>query len=282
MEWHSLKQELFLAALPNHKGNCYSIVQASRLKNLSNHMTFHTPIMLIMASLLTLSIPMQGSASPLIPYSANYSAEFNGLEIKATNRIEELSPGQYRETFVARNILGKIDEEALFHISEDHQLIPKQYSRKQSIMGVARKETQLFDWPNTVLLYTKKGQTSEIPIIVGTLDVTTHKLELRRDLQAGKAIFSYPVISRKKLKQYTYEIVGLEVLETAIGPLNTVKMQRVATDEKRQTTIWFAADWDYLIVKLMRIEDGESYYMDLIDGEINNNPVIPLKIITEK
>lgn len=244
-------------------------------------MMFRNPIMLIIASLLALNIPIQGSASPLATYSANYSAEFNGLKIKATNRIEEISPGQYRETFAARNILGKIDEEALFSLSEDHQIIPQQYSRKQSIMGAAREENQLFDWPNTLVRYTKKGQSSEIPIIVGTLDITTHKLQLRRDLQAGAAIFSYPVISRKKLKQYTYEIVGSEVLETALGPLNTVKMQRVSAGEKRQTTIWFAADWHYMIVKLMRIEDGESYFMDLIDGEINNNPVVPLKIVTE-
>ena len=244
-------------------------------------MMFRNPIMLIMASLLALNSPTQGSASPLATYSANYSAEFNGLKIKATNLIEELSPGQYRETFAARNVLGKIDEEALFSLSEDHQIIPQQYSRKQSIMGAAREENQLFDWPNTLLRYTKKGQSSDIPIIVGTLDITTHKLQLRRDLQAGAAIFSYPVISRKKLKQYTYEIVGSEVLETALGPLNTVKMQRVAAGEKRQTTIWFAADWHYMIVKLMRIEDGESYFMDLIDGEINNNPVVPLKIVTE-
>jgi len=245
-------------------------------------MMFRNPIMLIMATLLTLNIPIQASASPLSTYSANYSAEFNGLEIKATNRIEELSPGQYRETFAARNILGKIDEETLFNMSENHQIIPQQYSRKQSIMGVPRKESQVFDWPNTLLRYTKKGQTTEIPIIVGTLDITTHKLQLRRDLQAGKGIFSYPVISRGKLKQYTYKIVALEVLETAIGPLNTVKMQRVTAEEKRQTSIWFAADWDYLIVKLMRTEDDESYYMDLIDGQINNNPVISLKIVTEK
>lgn len=119
-------------------------------------MMFRNPIVLIIASLLALNIPIQGSASPLSTYSANYSAEFNGLKIKATNRIEELSPGQYRETFAARNVLGKIDEEALFSLSEDHQIIPQQYSRKQSIMGVAREENQLFDWPNTLLRYTKK------------------------------------------------------------------------------------------------------------------------------
>ena len=91
-------------------------------------MMFRNPIMLIIACLLALNIPIQGSASPLATYSANYSAEFNGLKIKATNLIEELSPGQYRETFAARNVLGKIDEEALFSLSEDHQIIPQQYS----------------------------------------------------------------------------------------------------------------------------------------------------------
>jgi hypothetical protein len=245
-------------------------------------MTFRTTIMLIMAILLTSSISIQTIASTLKLYSANYSAEFNGLEVKATNRIEELSPGHYKETLIARNILGKIYEETLFSISKEHQIIPQQYSRQQSIMGVARKESQLFDWPNTQLRYTKKGQTSETPITVGTLDITTHKLQLRRDLEAGKEVFSYPVISKRKLKQYTYEMIGSEVLETAIGPLNTVKMQRFAAGGKRQTTIWLAVDWNYLIVKFNRMKDGESYNMDFIDGEVNNTPVIPLQTVTEK
>jgi hypothetical protein len=220
-------------------------------------MTFRTTIMLIMAFLLTFSISIQTIASTLKLYSANYSAEFNGLEVKATNRIEELSPGHYKETLIARNILGKIYEETLFSISKEHQIIPQQYSRQQSIMGVARKESQLFDWPNTQLRYTKKGQTSETPITVGTLD-------------------------KRKLKQYTYEMIGSEVLETAIGPLNTVKMQRFAAGGKRQTTIWLAVDWNYLIVKFNRMKDGESYNMDFIDGEVNNTPVIPLQTVTEK
>jgi hypothetical protein len=140
----------------------------------------------------------------------------------------------------------------------------------------------VFDWPNQELRYSKKNKVTSLPLQSGYLDIVTQKLQLRLDLQSGKETLSYPVISRGKLKQYDFKIIANEVLETAIGPLNTVLVQRVREDNQRQTKIWLATDWDYVAVRLEQTEDGDSSEMNIINGEVNNQPLQPLKIATEK
>jgi hypothetical protein len=219
--------------------------------------------------------------NPLSSYTATYGAELNGMDIKATHRLEQLDSGQYRETLKARNLLGNIDEQALFSISSDQQIIPLEYKYRRSLIGIKRAESQSFDWPNKTVTYSKGDKTESIAINVGLFDIITHKLQLRRDLQAGKEILSYPVISRGKLKQYTYKIIGHEVLSAPLGPLNTVKVQRVRKDNKRQTTIWLATDWDFLLVGLEQKENGDSHQMKILNGQVNNQTIKPLAVATE-
>ena len=178
--------------------------------------------------------------------------------------------------------MGKIDEQALFSVSEKQQIIPQEYRYQRSLIGIKRSESQIFNWPNKTVVYSKDGNTKSVAIDPGLLDIITHKLQLRRDLQSGKEILSYPVISRGKLKQYVYQVVASEVLETTIGPLNTVKVQRVREDGKRQTIIWLATDWDYLAVRLEQKENGDNHQMKILNGKINNLPIVPLAIANEK
>ena len=84
-------------------------------------------------------------------------------------------------------------------------------------------------------------------------------MQLRRDIKAGQTALSYSVMSRGKTKQYDYRVVAEEVLETAIGPLNVVKVEKITEgDDDRQITVWLATDWDYLIVKLQQSQDGDK------------------------
>ena len=243
---------------------------------------FKETVLTVTSCLLLGSLSLLSHANPLNSYSATYSAEFNGMEIEATHRLEQLESGLYRETLKARNILGKIDEQALFSISDNQQIIPQEYRYQRSLVGIRRSESQIFDWPNKTVEYSRDDKTKSVAIDSGFFDVITHKLQLRRDLQSGKEILSYPVISRGKLKQYVYQIVANEVLETAIGPLNTVKVQRLREDSKRQTIIWLATDWDYLAVRLEQKENGDSHQMKILNGKIDNLPIVPLAIANEK
>ena len=215
--------------------------------------------------------------APISPYSANYSAKFSGLEIEAVQRLEEIEPGLYRESLTAKNFLGQIDEQSTFSLTDKQLLRPTEYSYVRSVFGRTKTELQRFDWQNKTLHYEKNDSHKQSTLKAGQLDMITHRLQLRRDLNAGLTEFSYPVISRGKLKQYAYRVVANEVLETAIGPLATVKVERVIdADSKSQFTAWLAKDWEHLIVKLEQKKNGDSHQLELRSAVINNQTVQPL------
>jgi hypothetical protein len=213
----------------------------------------------------------------LSPYRANYSAKFSGMTIEAEQRLEEIEPGIYRESLVAKNFLGKIDEQSTFELTADERLCPTEYHYIRSVLGRDRTEKQTFDWPNLSVRYQKNDRTSDHDLSAGQLDLITQRLQLRRDIKAGQTALSYSVMSRGKTKQYDYRVVAEEVLETAIGPLNVVKVEKITEgDDDRQITVWLATDWDYLIVKLQQSQDGDSHQLELRSAEVNSIPVTPL------
>src|SRR5512143_900581 len=63
------------------------------------------------------------------------------------------------------------------------------------------------------------------------------------------------VFNGKKLRDYTYEVRGEETLDTALGPLRTLHLVRVASGDER-FEIWLAIDRHYLPVRVVRVEGG--------------------------
>lgn len=68
---------------------------------------------------------------------------------------------------------------------------------------------------------------------------------------------SYRVFNGKKLRDYTYEVRGETVLETALGALRTLHLARVADGDGR-FEIWLAIDHFYLPVRVLRSDDNGS------------------------
>jgi len=72
-----------------------------------------------------------------------------------------------------------------------------------------------------------------------------------------------------------------EILKTPLGPLNTVVIERVTQSESKYTKIWLASDWDHLIVRLEKMDRGETQEMVITSGSLNGTPLIPLTIDVE-
>lgn len=223
------------------------------------------------------------SQPPISLYHATYKAQFSGLNINAVQKLEEIEPGVYRESLRAKNFIGKVNEQSTFKLTANQQLCPTTHSYTRSVFGRDRSEEHSFDWQSSVVQYRKDGSTkNELELEAGYLDMITHRLQLRRDLSAGQQVFSYPVISRGKLKQYSYKVVSEEILQTAIGPLNTVKVERVIDDSDKSVSVWLATDWDYLIVRLQQSKGKDGHHLELRDAVINNKKITPLAKTDEK
>lgn len=223
------------------------------------------------------------SQLPISLYHANYSAQFSGLKINAVQKLEEIEPGLYRESLSAKNFIGRVNEQSTFKLTADQQLFPTNHSYSRSVFGRDRSEEHRFDWQSSNVQYRKDGGANhELELETGYLDMITHRLQLRRDLNTGQQVFSYPVISRGKLKEYNYQVVSEQILQTAIGPLNTVKIERVIDDGDKSVSVWLATDWDYLIVKLQQSQGKDGHHLELRDAVINNKKITPLANTNEK
>ena len=87
---------------------------------------------------------------------------------------------------------------------------------------------------------------------------------------------SYQVVDGGDVDTYDFRVLGTEKVETKAGRIDAIKVERVRdpTQSKRTTVMWFAKDWDYLLVRLQQVEtDGKEYNIMLQDGTVNGKTV---------
>ena len=219
---------------------------------------------------------------PFKNFELNYKADFNGMQIKAVHRLTQLTKGQFKEYFEAKGLLGKVTETEFFDITSDEQIIPKENTYRRSLIGTKRTEKQQYDWSKNIVTYIKGNKTDQIPLKSGYLDSMSHKQQLRRDMVAGKDVLTYAVISRGKLKQYTYQVISDEVLSTPVGPLDTRLIKRTSDDGTKTTKVWLAKDWDFIMIRLERSDKGDTQKMYFTGGQLGNETIRPTEIDVEK
>jgi len=73
------------------------------------------------------------------------------------------------------------------------------------------------------------------------------------------------------VKEFNFQLVGYESLQTPVGTLRTVKVEQVESKKsKTKTYIWFAKDYDYMLVRLkQKKKDGQTYQIDMTYLDIN-------------
>ncbi|MGD9660352.1 MAG: DUF3108 domain-containing protein [Porticoccaceae bacterium] len=205
------------------------------------------------------------------PYEVSYSANYNGLAIDNKRVLSKTADG-YLLTTTAKNFLGTISEEESLSINDKGEIIPRQYNYKRSIFGIKRKESTIFNRQKGIVTNTYKDRTVELGLEQSLLAPLSYQLQMRRDLLEGKSDFQYRVVSRNAIKDYHYRVIDTEILDTPLGKLDTLIIERVRDSNKRETYLWLAQSLDYLPVKLTHKEDGETHEM-LIKSY--KNPSVP-------
>ncbi|PCO04618.1 DUF3108 domain-containing protein [Microbulbifer flavimaris] len=212
------------------------------------------------------------SASDLKPFRAVYEARYGAFEVTATRSLSG-SADNWRLDFQADSFFADINEYSRF-LSRDGQLSPLHYEYRRSGLGRNRHTSLNFEHgENRVVNLTNADRTLE-NAPEKTQDKISYQLQLALDVAAGRQDLHYVVADGKKFREYRFTVTGKETLQTPLGEVETVKVQRVREDDDRETNIWFAPAWNYALVKLQQNEDGETYQIALteliIDGKTIN------------
>ena len=93
-------------------------------------------------------------------------------------------------------------------------------------------------------------------------DKLVYQLSIMYDLLNGKKDLEYKIADGGKLKDYSFEIQGEEVLNTDLGKIKTLRIQRIG--DRRDTTVWCAPKFAYLPVRLEQQDtDGSELTMQI-------------------
>lgn len=216
-------------------------------------------------------------AQPLTPFTASYAADMKNIPVNgsAVHSLQQNPDGTWDLQFRASMFVARLTEESTLTL-EDGQVMPLSYHYQRKGLGRGRETTQTFDWANSEVRGVHKKEAFTLPTQPGLLDKTTYQLALQRDLMAGKTEMTYLVVDGDDIDQYQFRVTGEERVTTRNGQFDAVEVERIREpDAKRETTLWFAKDWNYLLVRLSQIEtDGQHYQIVLKDASMNGEPVI--------
>lgn len=133
-----------------------------------------------------------------------------------------------------------------------------------------RTESAEFNWEEKILDYGKGTERHNVSINPGTQDQLSvfYQLALTAPHSSG---LRFALTTGRKLNQYTYQVVGEETLDTALGKLKTQRLSRVTgkVDSNESSDIWLALDYHYLPVR---------FRLGTRDGEVLDHWIVELRV----
>jgi Protein of unknown function (DUF3108) len=140
---------------------------------------------------------------------------------------------------------GKFAQRSEGRIGADG-LVPELYTLRRGRAEVS--DAARFDWSAATVSLETKGQTQIVPLPRGAQDPLSaqHQFYFVQPLAASG---QFRVADGRKLRAFWYEIVGEELLETALGVVSTLHMRR-ADSENATADVWVDPHRSYLPVKI--------------------------------
>jgi hypothetical protein len=241
-------------------------------------------ILLLLPGFLSAQLRTATEVSPsltLTPFNLTYQASYQGFKATAQRSMLPLGENSYQlESEIALKLLGqtlsKINEQSTF-IWENGELISERYNYTQSGLGKRSRSIE-FDLRNnaarTIVDSDEKVLALESPVF----DDLNSFIELKRQIAAGNVDIFFHAVDQQEVKEYHYRVLATEQITTPLGLLNTKKIERIREPgNDRKTELWFATDWDYLLVKLYQVSgDDKPMELSLENAILGDIPVTPI------
>jgi hypothetical protein len=200
----------------------------------------------------------------VIRYSVKYGAIPLGIVTKTLVRegTDYRLTSDTKATGIGRLFTDDtVKEEGVFRVS-DHRVQPLSY-RQVRDGKKAYVRTVKFDWQRGVVVF-NNGREEKLP--AGTQDSGTVLFALMLAPVNNDKPQEVHLTDGKGLSRYTYQRAGEKTLDTPIGKLNTILIQRRRPDKKEVVSIYLATAKHNLPVKIVKERGGKPTTTLLIDS----------------
>ncbi|WP_244622996.1 DUF3108 domain-containing protein [Shewanella salipaludis] len=218
----------------------------------------------IICGLLSLSPGLwaQATPTPLTAQTAEYNVYYGSIELgKARYQLPASDDGLYVYRFDSALSLLLLTDVRHAHSEftrEGEQLIPLRYMHERSGTGPDYNEQSAFAKGQAVVHTRYKDERGKLPYDGLLFDPLMLQLQLRLDISAGKTQLHYNMVKDNEIEEYDFRVLDKERLTLDSGSYDTVKIEVMRDNPKRQTFFWMAPELAYLPVRLTHFEKGSK------------------------
>lgn len=240
----------------------------------------------LLSVLLLISLALPGTQSlaeepPLSSYTAHFEATVGGVKMGEIERsLKKLKNGLYQQTSLIYTTgflsVFRSDrfEEHSFWRWQNNAPVPERYTYHFSGNKGDIRERLDFDWEKNQVKSQHGDNTTVLELDKGIVDKLSYQIALVRDLRQGNKEFAYRVADRGDIRTIRYKVIGDEEINTPWGNQHTIKVQRVTLTNERVTTLWFAPDLDYMVIKLIQDDNGTKMSATITELVIDGRKLV--------
>ena len=216
-----------------------------------------TPSLVLVSVLSLTSLPAEAA---LNAYQASYSVANSGLTVGDTTvSLSYTAKGYTFQKVTKANgfaaiLSGDTLTERSIGSKQGNKLQTQQYFFQHKSRRKSKIDQYNFTNP-TEVQGSLDNKAYAVTVPNGTLDPALVELQVREDVAANRPL-KYSITERGKLKTYQFQRLGKERVTTPFGQYDCDKVQVTRDGGERQTTLWIAAELDYLTVKMQHNEEG--------------------------
>ncbi len=205
-----------------------------------------------------------GSEVPI--YRAVYEVERNGKSIGTSEWTVTHDPerGLYRfnSSFKVKGMLRLLSPKPVVEqsdfIYENGEIVPLEFWYQD---GSRRGEDNLhtrFDWVRGLAFTTSDGRSTELQLQPGILDRGSIHVAFMLDMLSSAGPGGYAVADGDSVKLYAYSLDGTQVLNTALGSIETQAFTRQRQGSSRGLLLWVAPQLSFLPVRMEQQKNGRT------------------------
>ncbi|MHB1333604.1 MAG: DUF3108 domain-containing protein [Sulfuriferula sp.] len=196
----------------------------------------------------------------------------NGFKVGRAAYIWQVQGNHYVLTSITEGtgLIGIIQPGRLVQISEGRitpqGLAPDNFWIQRGKTTPDKTSVAHFNYQRHTVTLGKINHTSTVSLLPGAQDIlsVTFQLAMLAPFQDKQLLY---VTSSKDLTPYTVQVVGGEMLDTALGQLRTLHVVRNQEAGEDAIDVWLAQDYNYLPVKI-QINHGKYGIVEQVINDI--------------
>jgi len=121
-----------------------------------------------------------------------------------------------------------------------------------------------------------RGSRGTVPLQMteDAIDPLSLSLNLRSELVKNETEMSAHVVEEDKIKGHVYKVAGVETTDTALGCINTTRLQRLRNNPNRISQGWYARNYNFILVRMQHKSNrGNNLELQITALEIEDKTI---------